>query len=123
MDEKYRPSQEKWMKEMIDKELASQGAVLPPWQKHPELDRYSIGWRMGYGEGYMMAWDWWASQMKLNQLIEYFKKYLPIPLEWLDWVAYRCDNKLSDKVAGVRWLELQGLANFSEFMAWYEENK
>lgn len=35
--------------------------VLPPWIKHPEMDRYSIGWRMGYGEEHF------------DNVIQYFK--------------------------------------------------
>jgi ribA/ribD-fused uncharacterized protein len=31
----------------------------PPWIKHPEIERYSIGWRMGYGEDYICQWLPW----------------------------------------------------------------
>jgi len=27
--------------------------LRPPWLKHRELERYSLGWRMGYGESYL----------------------------------------------------------------------
>ncbi len=27
--------------------------LLPPWLAYPEIDRHSIGWRMGYGEDYI----------------------------------------------------------------------
>ncbi|MFZ5878745.1 MAG: hypothetical protein ACOY0R_05200, partial [Chloroflexota bacterium] len=66
----------------------------------------------------------------LEQLSEYFRKYSPIPVEWLDWVAGRCgqddiDNDMASATgnfSGIRWLEQQGLANFSEFKTWYDEN-
>ncbi len=33
--------------------------LLPPWLKYPELDSYSIGWRMGYGESYVREFHAW----------------------------------------------------------------
>jgi hypothetical protein len=94
MDESQRQKYKNWSKETIAKELTPQGDLLPPWRKYPEIQRYSIGWRMGYGESYMIAWDEWSEQMTLEQRVEYFKKYSPIPLEWLDWVASRCRDDI-----------------------------
>ena len=31
----------------------------PPWLKYPDIGRYSIGWRMGYGEDYIGTWGPW----------------------------------------------------------------
>jgi len=55
--------------------------MLPPWKKHPEINRFSIGWRMGYGESYMT--EWWAFYDKLSdkEKEDYRKKY-PKPLMW-----------------------------------------
>lgn len=34
----------------------------PPWLAYPEIERYSIGWRMGYGEDYLYKFsDWFYS--------------------------------------------------------------
>ena len=34
----------------------------PPWIAYPEIERYSIGWRMGYGEEYICRWGgWWET--------------------------------------------------------------
>ena len=76
----------------------------------------------------MRAWDKWASQMNQEQLIEYFKKYTPIPVEWLSWVSNRFgDENISHEMfsgtgdfAGIHWLERHGLASFSEFKSWYD---
>lgn len=55
--------------------------MLPPWKKYPEINRFSIGWRMGYGEGYLI--EWWGFYAKLSdeEKKDYRKKY-PQPLMW-----------------------------------------
>jgi hypothetical protein len=128
MADKHQQAYEDWAKKTIAKELAMQDDLLPPWQRHPEIPPGSLGWRMGHGETYMVAWDQWANQLKQEQLIEYFKKYAPIPIEWLSWVSYRFgDKNIAQEILsgggnfnGIHWLEQQGLANFSEFKSWYE---
>ena len=98
--------------------------LLPPWRKYPEIPRFSIGWRMGYGETYMLIWGEWATCMDQGQLIEYFRKYVPLPVEWVGWVSswFRHEG-LKDYMNAetVLWLEQQGLVNFAEYKAWYEE--
>lgn len=100
---------------------------VPPWIKHPEIQRYSIGWRMGYGEKHIVEWDNWANEISKNNLLEYFKKFSPIPIEWLDWVVNRlgyltfADNPKDNIYSGVKWLEQQELANFAEFEKWYKQ--
>ena len=128
MDDMHRQEYENWIKETIAKELTPQGDLLPPWQRYPEIQNGSIGWRMGYGEAYMIAWDKWASQINQEQLIEYFKKYAPIPVEWLSWVSNRFgDENISHEMfsgagnfTGIHWLEQKELASFSEFKSWYD---
>ena len=128
MDEDQRKVFDDWVNETIAKELTSQGDLLPPWQKYPEIQAGSIGWRMGYGEAYMIAWDKWASLRNQEQLLEYFKNYLPIPMDWLSWVSYRFGDKNiaheffsgGGNFDGIRWLDQQGLTDFSEFKSWYD---
>lgn len=43
--------------EQLARELQADGGPLPPWRKHPELERYSMGWRMGYGVAYALTLD------------------------------------------------------------------
>ena len=112
----------------IAEELTPQGDLLPPWLKFPKIQAGSIGWRMGYGEIYMLAWDKWSDKFNQEQLIAYFKKYPPIPLEWLIWVSNRFgdENIAHEFFTGggdfktIHWLEQQGLANFDEFKSWYD---
>ena len=129
MDDDSRKLYDEWTRKTIAEELTPQGDLLPPWLRHPEIPSMSIGWRMGYGESYMMAWDEWVSQMEQESLVQYFKKYLPIPHNWLHWVANRCGHSVTTDMfsgkgefKGIRWLEGQGLANFSEFKNWYDNN-
>jgi hypothetical protein len=112
----------------IARELEAHGEPLPPWMKYPHIPRYSIGWRMGYGEDYMMLWHRWSRKLDQIGLVAYFKKYAPLPVRWLDWVT---DNfgKLGnprmlssvDIFGAVHWLEEQGLADFCEFKKWYDD--
>jgi hypothetical protein len=125
--EDERKRHQELVNKTIAGELTPQGDLLPPWQRFPEIQAGSIGWRMGYGETYMMAWDKWTDPFTQEQLIEYFKKYLPIPPDWLPWVSNRFGDKNvaheffsgGGDFIGIRWLEQQGLANFNEFKSWY----
>ncbi len=72
------------MNPTIEKELHE--AKLPLWLAFPDIPRYSIGWRMGEGEGY--AWDfhqWWQTLSSAAQQ-EYQKRY-PEPAGWRGWYA------------------------------------
>lgn len=86
---------------------------------------------MGSGEDYLgNIWPKWTQGKSKEELVEYFESYLPLPLDWLDMVAYEFgyeeifDEMLSGQgdFAGIKWLEQQGLAKFSEFMEWYEQS-
>ncbi|MBL7818468.1 MAG: NADAR family protein [Saprospiraceae bacterium] len=57
---------------------------LPPWEKHPELDRYSIGWRMGYGEEYMLIWYTWYRGLSTTGKEKYKKQYI----ETVEWIGF-----------------------------------
>ncbi len=43
--------------------LQDKKIMPPPWLAHREIERYSIGWRMGYGEDYIddLAIGWTPS--------------------------------------------------------------
>ena len=119
------------MRSFIESELTSQGDLLPVWMRYPQIPRYSIGWRMGEGEYYMLAWNCWADGMEREQLVRYFKRYLPIPQEWIDWVADRLGfPDVSDAIFSgeggiddVQWLEEKGLVNYLEFKVWFENRE
>jgi hypothetical protein len=116
------------MRPIIESEMTPQGDLLPVWIRYPQIPRYSIGWRMGAGKNYMWAWDAWADRMQREQLVAYFKRYLPIPYDWIDWVADRLGFPdvsqavflREGSIEDARWLEEQGLVNYSEFKTWFE---
>jgi ribA/ribD-fused uncharacterized protein len=56
----------------------------PPWIKHPEIERYSIGWRMGYGESYLCAWGPWYGGLSETGKAKYQTMY-PEPESWRGW--------------------------------------
>jgi hypothetical protein len=61
----------------------------PPWAKHPEIPWGSIGWRMGYGESWMMRWGEWLEQQPRERgwRAAYLRRHLPAPRTWARVVA------------------------------------
>jgi ribA/ribD-fused uncharacterized protein len=58
--------------------------MAPLWFMYPHISRYSIGWRMGYGEGYAIKFvDWYNSLSKEEQ--KQFQEMFPEPKGWLGW--------------------------------------
>lgn len=54
---------------------------VPPWIKYPELEHRSAGWRMGYGEHYIIRWrDYYHSLIEEDRRV-YKAKYTE-PTEW-----------------------------------------
>ncbi|MBP0905878.1 NADAR family protein [Mariniflexile gromovii] len=58
--------------------------VLPPWLAHPEIDRYSIGWRMGYGEGHIDDLLVYLENLSDSEKVIYELTY-PENEEWKGW--------------------------------------
>lgn len=119
-------AREQWIEEAITKELAERKDLLPPWLKYPDIPKFSIGWRMGGGESYLMIWEAWAKKLDQSQLLAYFDRYKPIPVNWLNWVSYffGFDDDLSlenEDFPGIHWLEDHQLASYSEFKEWLNE--
>ena len=56
----------------------------PPWLVYPEIDRYSIGWRMGYGEDYMCRFVDWLNTLPPEERTEY-RTLFPEPVTWKGW--------------------------------------
>lgn len=99
----------------------------PPWVKYPEIPRYSIGWRMGDGEEFLLDWWSWSETLDTNERVEYFRQYKPLPVEWLDWISAQFGFDAGDEgfnsafgFDGIHWLEKQGLADFATFQEWYD---
>lgn len=62
----------------------------PPWARHPEIPSGSIGWRMGYGESWMIQWgEWLESRPKDRAWREaYLRRHAAAPRTWAQTVAH-----------------------------------
>ena len=70
----------------------------PPWIRHPEIPRYSIGWRMGYGESYLDHWWQFAQTQDTAALVAYFRAWAPLPVEWVGFAGMALDLPARDPV-------------------------
>ncbi|GGI57720.1 hypothetical protein [Winogradskyella haliclonae] len=61
-----------------------ENSVLPPWLAYPEIDRYSIGWRMGYGESHIIELGKYFDQLTESEKTIYELTY-PESEEWKGW--------------------------------------
>jgi protein-tyrosine-phosphatase/N-acetylglutamate synthase-like GNAT family acetyltransferase len=65
-------------------ELAAHGTLVPPWIKHPDLPRRSLGWRMGAGEWYLDVWrHWWQGVDEAGRAA--YRARWPAPDAWGNW--------------------------------------
>jgi hypothetical protein len=94
--------------ERLEKELLEQGRTspLPPWLKYPSIPRYSIGWRMGGGESYLMVWWRWGENRSQEEKIAYFREFAPIQLDWVDWVGMQFEEDDDEKDENLSFDEL-----------------
>jgi hypothetical protein len=58
--------------------------ILPPWLAYPEIDKYSIGWRMGYGETHIMELSKYLDSLSESEKRIYELTY-PETGEWKGW--------------------------------------
>ena len=63
--------------------LQDKKIMPPPWLAHREIERYSIGWRMGYGEDYIYRFGDWldTSPRRSGRNTAPF----PEPVTWKGW--------------------------------------
>lgn len=61
--------------------LKDKKILPPPWIAYPYIERYSIGWRMGYGESYIDEWSEWLYALSEKEQAEY-KEMFPEPVTW-----------------------------------------
>ncbi|WP_246314278.1 NADAR family protein [Paenibacillus foliorum] len=56
---------------------------LPQWVAFPDIHPFSIGWRMGAGEDYLMyLWEWRKKQ--LPEAIKEYDEYFTPPEQWVE---------------------------------------
>lgn len=68
---------------MQDKNMTP-SLMPPPWLACPEIERYSIGWRMGYGEDYIGQFFNWLNALSKEKQTEY-QTLFPEPVTWKGW--------------------------------------
>lgn len=61
--------------------FTSKKLLPPPWIAYPEIERYSIGWRMGYGEGYIIRWSAWFHDLTEEEK-KIYQELFPEPVTW-----------------------------------------
>jgi len=64
--------------------LQDKKIMPPPWMAFPEIERYSIGWRMGYGEDYIYRFGDWLDTLSPDEQTEY-RTLFPEPVTWKGW--------------------------------------
>ena len=64
--------------------LQKKKIMPPPWLAHREIERYSIGWRMGYGEDYIYRFGDWLDTLSPDEQTEY-RTLFPEPVTWKGW--------------------------------------
>ncbi|MGI0117907.1 hypothetical protein [Zooshikella sp. RANM57] len=122
-----------WKKKFMDETVEEFGYMPAPWVYQPNCHPYSIGWRMGRGESYMMyIFDWLSSQSwSTRETAEYFIKQNP-PAAWLLWIyevlfpveESDYDKPEEDRIESYRQkLEDLGFKNISNFSEDFNSNK
>jgi hypothetical protein len=119
-DEHY----ERLLRKSIAAELSQHGTLLPPWLKYPDVHRYSIFWRMGVGESYIIMFRAWAKGRSREAWIAYLQPYVPLPLPWVDWAAALVDpDGDDDPERGAARLAEAGLLDLKCWHGWRESNE
>ena len=64
--------------------LQDKKIMPPPWLAHRDIERYSIVWRMGYGEDFIDRFGDWLNTLSPEERAEY-RALFPEPVTWKDW--------------------------------------
>ncbi|MDS0525502.1 NADAR family protein [Clostridium sp. SHJSY1] len=70
--------------------------MAPLWIKYPQINRYSLGWRMGFGESYVVKFGEWYESLNNEEKKEY-KEMFPEPKGWLGWYEEVFDRDIYDE--------------------------
>jgi hypothetical protein len=72
----------------LSDELDANGDLTPPWEKFPTYERYTIGWRMGDGEGWLSYWYVFLENLDpaFETRLAYLQRHPPAPKNWADRV-------------------------------------
>lgn len=93
--------------------------MAPPWLMYPDIGRYSIGWRMGYGEHYIIHFGKWYSTLNIGEQNK-FRQMFPPPKGWLGWYEEEyLDEDIYDDDGDLLW-NVDGKMAYS--LDWIQEN-
>ena len=65
--------------------------MVAPWKEFPDLDRYSIGWRMGSGEDYKNHFEKWFIGLSDNDRDNYLRHNIE-PDQWVGYFEWLIKN-------------------------------
>lgn len=68
--------------------LDAVGDLMPPWEKFPTYERFTIGWRMGAGEDWLGLWNVFLDDLDRSSeaRVAYLRRHPPAPETWADSV-------------------------------------
>ncbi|WP_437774766.1 hypothetical protein [Sorangium sp. So ce1097] len=69
--------------------LDPRGDLAPPWERFPDYERHTMGWRMGAGEDWLGLWGVFLEQLApdLETRVAYLRRHPPAPVSWADAVC------------------------------------
>ncbi len=111
-----------WHESFLAKHLDERGDLKPPWAQFPLYERGTIGWRMGTGETWLMAW--WPFVRELGDRaarLAYLKRHPAAPQSWAGVAARVLVEPEDDEPTQVdaQWLIDQGcIANDVAYRTW-----
>lgn len=72
----------------LGEHLDPQGDLAPPWERFPDYERYTLGWRMGAGEDWLGLWHVFLEGLgpDLETRLAYLRRHPPAPINWADSV-------------------------------------
>ena len=72
----------------MEEHLDELGDLAPPWEAYPDYERYTIGWRMGPGEGWLTMWWQFLEEVvpTMEARLAYLLRHPPAPESWADVV-------------------------------------
>jgi hypothetical protein len=94
----------KKLAEKAGEQIVARAHQVPPWEEFPNIKRGCMGWRMGDGDTFLLAWmDRWQ-EMTDEQRKEYHEKW-PVPESWeypkewgaegfYEFVTRMCDDNI-----------------------------
>ena len=115
--ERQTSSMDSFGQESVEKTTARFGGMPAPWVYLANCDPYSIGWRMGSGEEYMIYFPQWLAEQgwTKRERAQFFLDQ-DVPPMWLHWVAItvldlgdRRRSKQHDEVLEELWPQMEEL--------------